>query len=83
MPFVLTILGWAPLLVSAVLLVSGWIAWWSVGVGSARALTILSIWGLGAAYLQLFGGSVLLATSGLVLQVILAITMIVRARLQP
>lgn len=83
MPLVLMVLAWVPLLVSAVLLGASWIASWTVGAGSVRALAILSLWFLGACYLQFFGASVLLATLGLVLQVVLAITMVVRVRIQP
>ena len=82
MPLVLSVLRWIPLLVSAVLLGAGWTASWTIGAGSVRALVISTVWFVVAGYLQLFGASVLLATLGLVLQVILAITMVVRARLQ-
>ena len=82
MPLVLTVLGWLPLLVSAILLGAGWTASWTIGAGSVRALAISTVWFVVAGCLQLFAASVLFATLGLVLQVILAITMILRARMQ-
>ena len=82
MPFVLVVLAWVPLLVSGTLLAASWMAAWTVGVGSVRTLAILSAWFCGAGYLQLFGASIPLATLGLVLQSILAVTLVVRAKLQ-
>ena len=57
-------------------------ALWTAGGVSQRGLAALTAWFLAAAYLQFFGGSLTLRTSGLVCQVVLAVALIVRGRWQ-
>lgn len=76
----LPVFVWVPLTVSAVLLGASWTALWTVGDVSRRGLAVFTAWFLVATYLQLFGGSLALRTSGLVSQVILAVVLIVRRR---
>ena len=78
----LAVLAWIPPMVSAVLLGTLWVAFWIVGEGSLRNLGPLTAWFLVAVYLQLFAGSLAFTTTGLVLQVILAIYLIIQVKLR-
>ena len=74
----LPVLYWVPLSVSAVLLVTHWIAISTVGYGSPKTIGLLSAWFLIAAYLQFFTRTMASSTIGLVLQCLLAIYLILR-----
>ena len=67
-------------MVSAVLLVTFWMAVWTVDLGSPRSLGLLTTWFLIAAYLQFFTTSFIASTSGLVLQAILAAYLTIRVK---
>ena len=77
---VIPVLYWVPFSVSAVLLVTSWLAMSTVGYGSPKTVGLLSAWFLAAAYLQFFTRSMVTSTIGLVLQVGLAIYLIIRVR---
>lgn len=76
----LLVLAWVPLLVSVVVLSTVWIAHVWFDGGSARTLLALTAWFLIAAYLQFFGTSSPMTTTGLVLQAILAICLLIRLK---
>jgi len=79
---VLPLLVWIPVLVSAVLLGTGWIVRWTVGEGSPWTLGALTAWFVVAAWLQLGARSPTLVTVGLVLQAMLAVILVVRAKIR-
>jgi len=76
----LIVLAWVPMMVSAILIGVSWITYWIIGGAFPRTLALLTVFVLIAAYLQLSGKSLPMTTVGLVLQVLLAVTLIVRLK---
>ena len=77
---VIAVLVWIPIVVSAVLIGTGWMAYWIAGAGSPVTLAFFTVWFLLAACAQLFSSSPVFTTTGLVSQSFLSVILIVRLK---